>query len=114
MEFKITGTAEDLHQIHQLIYKHDQEIEVDEEYGPNEGFQKEPLVVALLTVASSTVTGIITAYLTAKAAKKNADIEKYKVDKEAETEQLKIWLKESRKWKEISLKELELLQNKNT
>lgn len=109
MEIKITGTAQDLQNIHQLIYQHDKNTEVDEEYGPNQGYQKEPLVAALITAGSSAITAIITNYIATKKAKAATETERYKIDKAAETERLRFYLKETRKWKELELKEIELL-----
>jgi hypothetical protein len=99
MGIKITGSPEDLQAIHQLLYENDKDVEVDEEYGPIQGYQKEPNVAALIVGATSTVVAIIHGYFKTRQ-------EKYKTDKAQETELIKLYCKEQREWKKINDKEL--------
>jgi hypothetical protein len=110
MEIKITSTSDDLAELHQLLYDADNQVEVDEEYGPTEGFQKEPSVTALIvTIAKPTLLAIIYGFYKTRQTRIKAETEKVKIEKKAETDQLNIFLKANLEWKKLSIKELDKL-----
>jgi hypothetical protein len=107
MEIKIEASPELLQELHELLYANDNEIEIDEQYGPSEGYQKEAVVVGLVLTALTSITyKLITAFVKIKQAQIKADVQKDKNKLNAQKEVLKFSIKENNKWEQKCLADL--------
>jgi len=107
MEIKIESSPELLQELHEMLYAADPELEIDEQHGPSEGYQKEPLVSALILLASSpVVVKLISAFVKLRQTRIKAEVQKDKNKKNAEKDVMKFFIKEEYKWKQLQLKEL--------
>jgi len=107
MEIKIEGTPEFLQELHIQLFELDEKLEIDEQYGPNEGFQKEPVTLALIvTAASHLTTSLIKEGVKIVIAKFKANAEVQKAKIKADLELAKFSIKEANKWKQVDLESL--------
>jgi len=107
MEIKIEASPELLQELHELLYVNDNEIEIDEQYGPSEGYQKEAVVVGLVLTALTSITyKLITAFVKIKQEQIKAEVQKNKNRLNAQKEVLKFSIKENNKWDQKRLTDL--------
>lgn len=107
MEIKIEASPELLQELHEMLYAHDKEIEIDEQYGPSEGYQKESMVTALIMSASSPVIyKLISGAIKIWQARIKAEVQKEKNKNKAETDLIKFFVKEQSKWEQKKLSQL--------
>ena len=111
MEIRIEASPERLQELHEILYTHDNEIEIDEQYGPNEGYQKESLVTALIMSASSPVIyKLISGAIKIWQSKLKAEVQKQKNKNKSKSDLIKFFVKEQGKWEQKKLAELKKIE----
>jgi len=84
MKIRIESDHDSLKEIHQLIYEADPTLEVDEDYKSTPGMQLEPGLIGLISAASPIVVAAITGWVQNRKSKRDAELEKTKIETERE------------------------------
>jgi len=84
MRIRIESEHVYLKEIHQLIYESDPEFQIDEDYTSTPGMQREPVLIALISVTSPIVIAAIRSWVQDRKNKREAELEKAKLETERE------------------------------
>ena len=119
MRIRIESEHVYLKEINQLIYESDPEFQIDEDYSSTPGMQREPVLIALISVTSPIVIAAIRSWVQDRKNKREAELEKAKLETERERIRMVYDLAKTRlileegekKIIEISAEEVEKLDN---
>jgi hypothetical protein len=116
MHIKIESEdSEFLHELHQYIYQHDQDILIDEHYEMIPGAHKEPVVTTLIATAISApvlnfIKNMITEFIKLKVAENKEETKRIKDKQKHQENLLKIYFKNADKWEKIDTEKLDQLR----
>lgn len=106
MEVKIEGTPEELLSLQKFAYERSNDVLLDEEYAQSPGYNKEPLIIALIIAITPVTRLLIKEFFKYRTEKLKAENEKHKITENAKENQIRLSIKEGKNWRYCSVEEV--------
>jgi hypothetical protein len=106
MEVKIEGTPEELSDLQKFAHERGGDIIPDEEYAQSPGYNKEPLIIALIISLTPVSRLLIREFFKYRTEKLKAENKRHRIIENAKEDQIRLSLKEGRSWKYCTVEEV--------
>jgi hypothetical protein len=99
MELKIEGTPEELSDFQKFAYERGDDVILDEEYAQSPGYNKEPMIIALIVSLTPISRLLIREYFKYRTERLKAENERHRIIENAKESQIRLSIKEGRNWR---------------